>query len=170
MMGELMKMIVMIKKCTNSSQSCKLIESQRKNFNFNVFFFLMGHTHNLLRWTLDLLYIFSLLLIKYYDNEMFTVSNNIDGKVCPPCCFCSADAKLFQTASTVMITSIILRNLSCLFQSNFVLPKNNHLFTSSQLCSVFLFSLPSIGPNFTNQIRFFYFLQNDLLSFFSGAV
>ena len=49
MMGELMKMIVMIKKCTNSSQSCKLMESQRKNFNFNVFFFLMGHTHNLLR-------------------------------------------------------------------------------------------------------------------------
>ena len=109
MMGELMKMIVMIKKCTNSSQSCKLIESQRKNFNFNVFFFLMGHTHNLLRWTLDLLYIFSLLLIKYYDNEMFTVSNNIDGKVCPPCCFCSADAKLFKTASTVMIILTIIR-------------------------------------------------------------
>ena len=39
-----------LKKCTNSSQCCKLMESQRKNFNFNVFFFLMGHTHNLLRW------------------------------------------------------------------------------------------------------------------------
>ena len=77
MMGELLMMIVMIKKCTNSSQSCKLMESQRKNFNFNVFFFLMGHTHNLLRWTLDLLYIFSLLSIKYYDNEMFTISNEI---------------------------------------------------------------------------------------------
>ena len=76
MMGELMKMIVMIKKCTNSSQSCKLIESQRKNFNFNVFFFLMGHTHNLLRCSLDLLYIlryesFTLILYKELSSSIF---------------------------------------------------------------------------------------------------
>ena len=89
MMGELMKMIVMIKKCTNSSQSCKLIESQRKNFNFNVFFFLMGHTHNLLRCSLDLLYIlryesFTLILYKELSSSIFeSVSQYGVGNTCP---------------------------------------------------------------------------------------